>query len=120
MIGTVGGVLLSSLGIFHDGVNAGFVGNVKGNEKFAKLMDKELVVNEKQQNAFINSTLPSIVKSSSSGNNITCDNLLSINVSGNIDSKSEANVIAAVNGQFKELNKILAGNGLVRKANGFA
>ena len=120
LVGKVGGVLLSSLGIFHEGLDSGFVGDVKGNETFVKALKGEAFVTEKQQDNFVNKVLPSMLNNASSGNNINCDNLLSINVAGNLDSKSEANVISAVNSQFEELNKVLAGNGLVRKANNYA
>jgi hypothetical protein len=104
----------------HEGLDSGFVGGVKGNETFIKALNGEILTTKGQQDNFINKILPNMLNNASSGNNINCDNLLSINVAGNLDSKSEANVIAAVNSQFKELNKVLAGNGLVRKANGFA
>jgi len=104
----------------HDGLDSGFIGGVKGNETFIKALKGEIGVTRGQQDNFTNKILPNMLKNAESGNNIKCDNLLSINVAGNLDPKSEANVIAAVNSQFKELNKVMAGNGLVRKANGFA
>lgn len=120
LVGKVGGVLLSSLGIFHEGLDSGFVGDVKGNETFVKALKGEAFVTEKQQDNFVNKILPSMLNASTPENSINCESLLTINVGGNLDPSSETKVVNAVNTQFGKLNKILAGNGLVRKANSFA
>ena len=55
---------------FHKGVEAGFVGGLKGNEMFAKLMKGELVITPEQQDKFVNQTLPSMLDKNAFESNV--------------------------------------------------
>lgn len=75
---------------FHTGVEAGFVGGLKGNEMFAKLMKGELVITPEQQDKFVNQTLPSMLGKNAFESNVGKGDIsfdLDINVAGNLDDK---------------------------------
>lgn len=75
---------------FHTGVEAGFVGGLKGNEMFAKLMKGELVITPEQQDKFVNQTLPNMLGKNAFESNVGKGNVsfdLDINVAGNLDDK---------------------------------
>jgi len=86
-------------GLVEEHHSGGFVGGVKSNETFAKLMNGEFVVTPSQMNNFVNGTLPSIT----SGNvfhsplvTIECDNVTSDALPG---------LQAVVNSAVEEIKK---------------
>jgi len=113
----------------HDGLDSGFVGSgLNGNESFIKALDGEVLTNPKQQDAFMEKILPNMLKNAYvsgtnntlSGNTMSYDKLIEINVSGSIDSDSVTKVQATVNQAFEQLTNAFSQRGTVRKANSFA
>jgi len=99
---------------YHQG--KAFVGNLKTNEEFAKLMQGEYVSSEKQMDMFMRKTLPSlmerpsIVNSSSLGDTVIN---LAVNVSGSLDSSVLPELKTSV---LKEVNEALRIRGIKRNA----
>ena len=113
---------------YHEGINAGFVGGndpkykglhseLQSNEQFAKLMKGELVINPEQMDNFMSNILPNI----SGGNStINIENLMPINVAGNLD-KSVVNDIDTISQKVTgEIMKIMRDRGMVRNAKLYA
>jgi hypothetical protein len=95
----------------HEGVDAGFVGNLKSNEEFAKLMDGELVINPVQMNNFMNKTLPAITSSNTQGDfNLS----IPINVEGNLDKTVLPDLEKLMNQTFEKMNATLFSRGYKR------
>ena len=108
-----GGQGLPSL---HEGVDVGFVGGLKSNEEFAKLMDGELVINPPQMNAFMQKTLPDIVQNSNiGGNQMTIE--MPIQVAGNLDKSVLPDIDNIVNKAFEKMNSVLNNRGYRRSIN---
>ena len=103
----------------HKGLDSGFVGDNKtsGNEMFIKALKGEVFVTPNQQNNFMNKVIPSMI--SNAGSSITADNLISINVSGNLDSSVVPELKTTIKSSFESLAKTLASRGIVRTANNF-
>ena len=100
--------------VHHNGAPA-FVGGLKSNEVFAKLMAGEVVVNEPQMDNFINRTLPEITSNSSG--NITID--MPINVAGNLDKTVLPDLKNIANNVITEINKTMNGRGYLRNTTTF-
>lgn len=125
---TIGYEEWSALPAYHSGLNAGFVGGhnpnykdlhpeLQSNEQFAKLMKGELVINPEQMDNFMSNILPNI----SGGNStINIENLMPINVAGNLD-KSVVNDIDTISQKVTgEIMKIMRDRGMVRNAKLYA
>ena len=115
--------------LYHDGLDAGFVGGgLKGNEEFIKALKGEVLVNPKQQEEYMRKILPNVLKNAYAGGatsvyagmNMQYDKLIEINVSGSIDSNSMSKIESTVNEAFTRLTGALSQRGTVRKANAFA
>jgi hypothetical protein len=104
---------------YHKGLEAGFVGNLKGNEAFIKALRGEAYITPKQQNNYMNKILPEMLSSARSLGSMNFEKLIEINVSGSIDSNSVTKVQNTITAGFEKLNKVFNGNGIIRKANGF-
>lgn len=103
--------------VYHKGLDAGFVGNVKGNEEFVKALKGEAFVTRAQQDRFMNNILPDIVSKTSTYGGATFDNLLNINVQGNLDSSVVPDIERISNDVFKRLNKAMFQGGYKRNTN---
>ena len=104
----------------HSGLDSGFVGDktsTSGNEMFIKALKGEVLVNPSQQNRFVDNVLPSML--SNSGSSVRADNLISINVSGNLDSSVVPELKKTIVTSFESLTKTLASRGIIRTANNF-
>ena len=102
---------------YHTGLDAGFVGNLKGNEEFVKALKGEAFVTRAQQDRFMNNILPDIVSKTSTYGGATFDNLLNINVQGNLDSSVVPDIERISNDIFKRLNKAMFQGGYKRNTN---
>ena len=102
---------------YHRGLDAGFVGNLKGNEEFVKALKGEAFVTRAQQDRFMNNILPDIVSKTSTYGGATFDNLLNINVQGNLDSSVVPDIERISNDIFKRLNKAMFQGGYKRNTN---
>jgi TP901 family phage tail tape measure protein len=102
---------------YHTGLDAGFVGNLKGNEEFVKALKGEAFVTRAQQDRFMNNILPDIVSKTSTYGGATFDNLLNINVRGNLDSSVVPDIERISNDVFKRLNKAMFQGGYKRNTN---
>lgn len=102
---------------YHTGLDAGFVGNLKGNEEFVKALKGEAFVTRAQQDRFMNNILPDIVAKGSTYGGATFDNLLNINVQGNLDSSVVPDIERISNDIFKRLNKAMFQGGYKRNTN---
>ena len=117
----VGSALLAS-GYYkthHKGLDAGFVGNIKGNEEFVKALKGEVFVTKQQQDKFMSSILPDIVSSSMKtiGSSMSFGNLLNITVQGNLDSSVVPKIEEIVKKSVQNLNKTMLKTGFVRGTN---
>lgn len=102
---------------YHRGLDAGFVGNLKGNEEFVKALKGEAFITREQQDRFMNNILPDIVAKGSTYGGATFDNLLNINVQGNLDSSVVPDIERISNDIFKRLNKAMFQGGYKRNTN---
>lgn len=102
---------------YHTGLDAGFVGNIKGNEEFVKALKGEAFITREQQDRFMNNILPDIVAKGSTYGGATFDNLLNINVQGNLDSSVVPDIERISNDIFKRLNKAMFQGGYKRNTN---
>jgi len=103
----------------HKGLDSGFVGDNKttGNEMFIKALKGEVFVTPAQQDNFMNKVVPNMI--SNLGSSITAENLISINVSGNLDSSVLPDIKTTIKNSFDNLAKTLASRGIVRTASDF-
>ena len=103
----------------HKGLDAGFVGNIKGNEEFVKALKGEVFVTKQQQDKFMSSILPDIVSSSMKtiGSSMSFGNLLNITVQGNLDSSVVPKIEEIVKKSVQNLNKTMLKTGFVRGTN---
>jgi len=101
--------------------SGGFVGGLKSNEEFAKLLDGELVVTQSQMDKFMKYTLPGMAKTKSvqsSSGSVKIDKLL--NVEGNLDSSVMPNVEKLLNAAVEKLNSTMLKRGFLRQTNSFS
>ncbi len=98
-------------GIYHNG---GFVGGVKSNETFAKLLDGEFVSNKAQMNNLIDKTIPKLTQESverfSSNSNI--GNFMNITVNGDLTKDTIPELERLKNNGVKQLTEGLKNRGL--------
>ena len=113
----VGNKLARERNVYHKGLDAGFVGNIKGNEEFVKALKGEAFITREQQDRFMNNILPDIVAKGSTYGGATFDNLLNINVQGNLDSSVVPDIERISNDIFKRLNKAMFQGGYKRNTN---
>jgi TP901 family phage tail tape measure protein len=95
---------------YHEG---GFVGDLKSNEEFAKLLDGELVVTQQQMYKFMSSTLPKIT--SMGGGNMSIS--MPINVAGNLDKSVLPDLQDMVEKTMVKINGNMKRRGHVRQTN---
>lgn len=98
----------------HKGLDAGFVGNVKGNEEFVKALKGEAFITQEQQDKFMNKILPQMV-SKSSNDGMVIDTLLEINVQGNLDKEVIPELKKVSTKVMGDINKVLFSRGYNRK-----
>jgi TP901 family phage tail tape measure protein len=101
--------------VAHSGAESGFVGGLKSNEEFAKLMKGELVINKPQMENFMNKSLPQMV--STATNEINFE--MPINVNGPLDKTVLPDIEKIVNKAFEKMNSALMNRGYKRAVNQF-
>ena len=99
---------------FHEGVHSGFVGGLKSNEEFAKLLKGELVINPNQMSNFMNKGLPEVI-ARSAGNTISIE--MPINVAGNLDKSVLPDIEKIIDKAFQKMNHSLGTRGYKRTVN---
>ena len=115
------------IGEHHEGVNSGFVGGkakLKSNEKFAKLLDEELLVTPSQMDSFMNKLLPSMFSNASTSplNNgsTNVEKLFDINVAGNLDKSVLPDIERIADRAIEKLNDVMKQRGYKRNVNQYA
>lgn len=98
----------------HDGVDSGFVGGLKSNESFARLLKGELIVNEKQMNGFMSTTLPSLIKNGNGGG-VSIN--MPLNISGNVNADTLPDIQKMMDKVVATLNNSLKNRGYIRNTN---
>lgn len=100
----------------HSGLDSGFIGDVKGDEKVIKALKGELVLNESDISRFMNKVLPSMLTTptvmAQGGGNITVD--MPITVQGNLDSSVLPRLETIINKVVDKLNSNVSLRGNVR------
>lgn len=104
---------------FHKGLDSGWVGDLKSNEEFAKLLKGELVIDPPQMNEFMDNILPKTIESASSGFQI--GKLLEVNVNGGVlDHSVLPEINRMVDAAIGKLNKMVQKKGNMRNANSYS
>lgn len=101
----------------HKGIDAGFVGNVKGNEMFVKALKGEAFITKYQQDKFMNSILPKMVsdnKDDTNSINTNIGTLLNVNVKGSVGDSEIKRIEESANMAIEKLNKGLFSRGRTR------
>lgn len=101
----------------HKGIDAGFVGNVKGNEMFVKALKGEAFITKYQQDKFMNSILPKMVsdnKDDANSINTNIGTLLNVNVKGSVGDSEIKRIEESANMAIEKLNKGLFSRGRTR------
>lgn len=101
----------------HKGIDAGFVGNVKGNEMFVKALKGEAFITKYQQDKFMNSILPRMVTDNNGDSNSINTNigtLLNVNVKGSVGDSEIKRIEESANMAIEKLNKGLFSRGRTR------
>jgi hypothetical protein len=116
---------LDGVPLYHDGVDAGFVGERSINpqsEQFAKLMKGEMVINPTQMQNFMTNILPKIPEAVSSAinNNMNIGKLLEINVEGNLDKKVVPDIKNIVDEAVKKINETFSNRGRNRPVKSYS
>ena len=105
---------------FHKGVEEGFVGGLKGNEMFAKLLNGELVINQTQQDNFMDNILPELLSSSAeaiaSYMNGGIDIEMNFNIEGNLDEEA----VPKIEDATKQAVQVLFQRGRLRNVRQFS
>lgn len=100
---------------YHTGLDAGFVGGLKGNEEFIKALKGEAFITKEQQNRFMNKILPDIVSTgASSFGSMSFGNLLNIEVQGNLDSSVVPRIEDITKDVVKQINQTMFRGGYKR------
>lgn len=100
---------------YHTGLNAGFVGGLKGNEEFVKALKGEAFITKEQQNRFMNKILPDIVSTGASSlGSMSFGNLLNIEVQGNLDSSVVPRIEDITKDVVKQINQTMFRGGYKR------
>lgn len=103
----------------HSGLASGPVGNKATgiNERFAKLMDGEVVLNNHDMKEYMNKTLPSMLNNpvySSVGGGFSIEKFMELNIAGNLDNKVLPDIENIVDRAIEKLNEIMRKNGITR------
>lgn len=100
---------------YHTGLDAGFVGGLKGNEEFIKALKGEAFITKEQQNRFMNKILPDIVSTGASSlGSMSFGNLLNIEVQGNLDSSVVPRIDDITKDVVKQINQTMFRGGYKR------
>lgn len=100
---------------YHTGLDAGFVGGLKGNEEFVKALKGEAFITKEQQNRFMNKILPDIVSTGASSlGSMSFGNLLNIEVQGNLDSSVVPRIEDITKDVVKQINQTMFRGGYKR------
>jgi TP901 family phage tail tape measure protein len=100
---------------YHTGLDAGFVGGLKGNEEFIKALKGEAFITKEQQNKFMNKILPDIVSTGASSlGSMSFGNLLNIEVQGNLDSSVVPRIEDITKDVVKQINQTMFRGGYKR------
>ena len=100
---------------YHTGLDAGFVGGLKGNEEFIKALKGEAFITKEQQNKFMNKILPDIVSTGASSlSSMSFGNLLNIEVQGNLDSSVVPRIEDITKDVVKQINQTMFRGGYKR------
>lgn len=100
---------------YHTGLDAGFVGGLKGNEEFIKALKGEAFITKEQQNKFMNKILPDIVSTGASSlGSMSFGNLLNIEVQGNLDSSVVPKIEDITKDVVKQINQTMFRGGYKR------
>lgn len=100
---------------YHTGLDAGFVGGLKGNEEFIKALKGEAFITKEQQNRFMNKILPDIVSTGASSlGSMSFGNLLNIEVQGNLDSSVVPRIEDITKDVVKQINQTVFRGGYKR------
>lgn len=100
---------------YHTGLDAGFVGGLKGNEEFIKALKGEAFITKEQQNRFMNKILPDIVSTGASNlGSMSFGNLLNIEVQGNLDSSVVPRIEDITKDVVKQINQTMFRGGYKR------
>lgn len=100
---------------YHTGLDAGFVGGLKGNEEFIKALKGEAFITKEQQNRFMNKILPDIVSTGASSlGSMSFGNLLNIEVQGNLDSSVIPRIEDITKDVVKQINQTMFRGGYKR------
>lgn len=100
---------------YHTGLDAGFVGGLKGNEEFIKALKGEAFITKEQQNRFMNKILPDIVSTGASSlGSMSFGNLLNIEVQGNLDSSVVPRIEDITKDVVKQINQTMFRGGYKR------
>lgn len=100
---------------YHTGLDAGFVGGLKGNEEFIKALKGEAFITKEQQNRFMNKILPDIVSTGASSlGSMSFGNLLNIEVQGSLDSSVVPRIEDITKDVVKQINQTMFRGGYKR------
>lgn len=100
---------------YHTGLDAGFVGGLKGNEEFIKALKGEAFITKEQQNKFMNKILPDIVSTGANSlGSMSFGNLLNIEVQGNLDSSVVPRIEDITKDVVKQINQTMFRGGYKR------
>lgn len=100
---------------YHTGLDAGFVGGLKGNEEFVKALKGEAFITKEQQNRFMNKILPDIVSTGAGSlGSMSFGNLLNIEVQGNLDSSVVPRIEDITKDVVKQINQTMFRGGYKR------
>lgn len=100
---------------YHTGLDAGFVGGLKGNEEFIKALKGEAFITKEQQNRFMNKILPDIVSTGASSlGSMSFGNLINIEVQGNLDSSVVPRIEDITKDVVKQINQTMFRGGYKR------
>ena len=106
--------------VYHSGLDAGFVGDVKGNEQFVKALKGEAFITREQQDKFMNTVLPKMTTNAALSSGSQIGNLLNIEVQGNLDSSVVPKIEEIAKDVLSRVNKTLLQNGYKRNASSFS
>lgn len=102
-------------GSYHTG---GFVGDLKANEEFARLLDGEYVATEAQMQNFMRNVIPKMAETQvnkNEGNSVSVS--MPITVQGNMDASVVPDLEAMMNKVVEKINNALYTRGITRNTN---
>jgi TP901 family phage tail tape measure protein len=111
----------------HDGIDSGFIGGkakLKSNEEFRKVLEGEIVLNPEDMDKFMTKTLPAMIGTNpqiqSNSGGFEIGNLMNIVVNGSLDSKILPDIEKISQRVIGEINKVMLGRGIKRRADAFS